>query len=66
MQEFGKNYIAIAFFSMFLIPAFRSIVSTDELDGVVETIAAFLWPIGIPAIVVYDLMNRKKRRPTPK
>lgn len=58
----GKHYIAIAFWSMFLIPAYRSLIFDAELDGVLETIAAFLWPIGIPAFVIYDLMQLDKKR----
>lgn len=62
MEDFGKHYIAIAFWSMFLIPASRSLIFNAELDGVVETVAAFLWPIGFPAIIIYDILNRHKYR----
>lgn len=62
MQDFGKHYIGVAFLSMFFIPGLRSLVFDAEPDGVLETIAAFLWPIGIPAFIIYDVMNRHKYR----
>lgn len=61
MDEFGKVYLVGAFVSMFLIPVVRSTVFGAEIDGMLETVAAFICPIGIPLVFLGDYLEMKRK-----
>lgn len=59
-----KVYAFMALLSMFLIPLMRLIFGAEN-NHALETIAALVWPVAIPAYLIYDIItyqNRKKAK----